>query len=427
VSKTQNNNWYMWLPVLALAAIPFGRSVELLVLIMALLGLNDLVRNQNEIRQNEAFKLFSMVFLLFWIPGLISIIDAVNIERSTKSVGGMLRFYLVGIFIISRINTSSMHTKIGLSFAAIVTFWAIDGWLQASTGVDILGLETSSSFRISGIFGENARLGLMIIPFFSVALFALKKEFGTTLAIVTGVLLASTILMSGDRAAWVSLVVTLFLYIILFGRRLFTLTLKQFAILFISLSIVLVSVWTNPGFQQRIESVTVGFDGSYESVNKASSSRLPLWETAYKMFLDNPVNGVGVRSFRYAYPEYASANDPFVDFSLPKEEQEGQTHAHQVVLEFASETGLFGLVGYAILLWYIYIKWLPLAARSQAMIPLGYLVSLVVIFFPLNTHQAFFSSHWGQIVWMIIALAISSLSVECGRQKLALIKRVVDD
>jgi O-antigen ligase len=152
-----------------------------------------------------------------------------------------------------------------------------------------------------------------------------------------------------------------------------------------------------------------------------------LWETAYKMFLDNPVNGVGVRSFRYAYPEYASANDPFVDFSLPKEEQEGQTHAHQVVLEFASETGLFGLVGYAILLWYIYIKWLPLAARSQAMIPLGYLVSLVVIFFPLNTHQAFFSSHWGQIVWMIIALAISSLSVECGRQKLALINRVVDD
>lgn len=426
MTKTQNN-WYIWLPVLALVAMPFGRSVELFVLIMSLLGLNDLVRNQNQIRQNEAFKLFSVVFLLFWIPGLISTIDAVNIERSTKSVGGMLRFYLAGVFIISRIDTIQMHQKIGLSFAAIITFWAIDGWLQASTGIDVLGIETSSSSRVSGIFGENARLGLMIIPFFSVALFSLKKQYGASLAIVIGILLVSAILLSGDRAAWVSLVVTFLLFTILFGKRLFSLSFKQIAILLVILPVIVVTVLNTPRFQQRIASVTVGFDGSYDSVNEASSSRLPLWGTAYRMFIDNPVNGVGVRSFRYAYPEYASSDDPFVDFSLPKEKQKGQTHAHQVVLEFASDTGLFGLIGYAIVLWIIYIKWLPLAARSEAMIPLGYLVSLAVIFFPINTHQSFFSSHWGQIVWMIIALAISSLSVECGSQKLALIKRTADD
>jgi O-antigen ligase len=426
VIKTQNN-WYIWLPVLALVAMPFGRSVEIFVLIMSLLGLNDLIRNQNQIRQNEAFKLFSVVFLLFWIPGLISIIDAVNIERSTKSVGGMLRFYLAGVFIISRIDTIQMHQKIGLSFAVIIIFWAIDGWLQASMGTDIFGLESPSPFRISGIFDENARLGLMIMPFFSVAIFSLKKQYGASWAIATGILLASTILLSGDRAAWVSIAVTLLLFTILFGKRLFSLTSIQSAILLIILPIVVISVLSTPQFQQRVASVKIGFDGSYDSINKASSSRLPLWETAYRMFIDNPVNGVGVRSFRYAYPEYASSDDPFVDFSLPKQKQKGQTHAHQVVLEFASDTGLFGLIGYAIVLWIIYIKWLPLAARSEAMIPLGYLVSLAVIFFPINTHQSFFSSHWGQIVWMIIALAISSLSVECGSQKLALIKRTADD
>jgi len=423
VVRIQKNEWFMWLPVLALAAVPFGRSVELFVLIMAIIGLNDLIRDHKQIRKNAALGIFSLFFLLFWLPALVSLVDAINIERSAKSVGGMLRFYLAGVFIISRIDTSKMHQKIGLSLAVVILFWAIDGWIQAISGADIFGIVTASSHRISGVFGENARLGLMIIPFFSIALLALYKQLGINWAIVIGLLLSATILISGDRAAWVSLVVTLCLLIALFGGRLLKISIKQVGIVLLGLSVVLITVINIPQFQKRLESVLVGFDGSYESVNKASSSRLPLWSTAYKMFKENPVNGVGVRSFRYAYPDYASQDDPFVDFSLPKEKQKGQTHAHQVVLEFASDTGVIGLIGYTIALWLIYVKWLPLAKRTGATISLGYLVALAVIFFPINTHQSFFSSHWGQIVWMLIALAISALAAECGRENLAILKR----
>lgn len=408
----------MWLPVLALFAVPFGRSVELFVLIMMVLGLKDLINNHKQIRQSNVFLLFSLVFVLLWAPATLSIFDAVSLDKTIKTTVGMLRFYLAGVFIISRINTTEMHQKIGLSFAAIISFWAVDGWLQATTGQGFLGIETSSSTRISGIFGENARLGLMIVPFFSMALFSLKKLYGTMFAVAIGLLLISAILMSGDRASWLSLLVTLFLYAVLFGRSLLSLSFKQVSILLIALSIVVVSVLSIPRFQQRIDSITTGFDGSYSSVNKASSSRLPLWETAYKMFLDNPINGVGARSFRYAYPDYASSDDPFVDFSLAKDKQQGQTHAHQVVLEFAADTGLIGLVGYTIVLWFIYVKWLPLAVRSNAGLSLGYLISLAVIFFPINTHQSFFSSHWGQVVWLIMALALASLATECDRKKL---------
>ncbi len=52
------------------------------------------------------------------------------------------------------------------------------------------------------------------------------------------------------------------------------------------------------------------------------------------MVADNPINSAGVRSFRYAYPSYANPDDPFIDFSLPKEKQHRQSHAHQLVLEF---------------------------------------------------------------------------------------------
>jgi len=421
--KKCSDDWMLWLPAFALAAVPFGRVAEVFVLIMALIGLNDLIRNRDDIRDNSAFVLFGLVFTLFFLPGLLSLIDAVNFERSTKSVLGMLRFYFVGVFIISRITGINAHLKLGLALSGIVTFWAIDGWLQAVVGVDFFGFEPSSSSRISGIFGENARLGLTIIPFLGITIFAIKKQFGLNWAIAIGILLVSAILISGDRAAWVSLVISVFLLVVLFSSRLLAMSWKQLGLLLLSVGLVSVAVLSIPQFNKRLDSALVGFEGGYEAVNKASSSRLPLWTTAYKIFADNSINGVGVRSFRYAYPDYAAENDPFVDFSLPREKQKGQTHAHQVVLEFASDTGLIGVFGYIFTIWLIYVKWLPSVRLKDAPLSLGYLISLAVVLFPINTHQSFFSSHWGQIVWMLIALAISAMASECSIKKLSIINK----
>ncbi len=424
--KVLGDDWLIWLPAFALAAVPFGRVAELFVLIMAVIGLNDLLRNRNEIRQNNAVALFTLFFALFFLPGLLSLVDAVNIERSTSNVLGMLRFYLVGIFIISRIEKVDAHLKLGLAFASIVLFWAVDGWIQAVFGADLIGFPSASSSRVSGIFNENARLGLMIIPFLGIAIFAVKKRFGLNWAMVTGLLLAATILISGDRAAWVSLLATIAILILLYGRRLVAITWKQSGAILVGFSVVMIAVLSIPQFNNRLDSALVGLDGGYEAINTASSSRLPLWSTAFKMFADNPINGVGVRSFRYAYPDYAAEDDPFVDFTLPREKQKGQTHAHQVVLEFASDTGLIGVIGYVIAIWLIYIKWLPSLVLKDAPVSLGYMVSLAVVLFPLNTHQSFFSSHWGQIIWMLVALAISAMASECGIKRLRVGTRPVE-
>jgi len=426
VIKDNFNQWPLWLPALALAAVPFGRSVEVFVLIMALIGLSDLIRNHEQLLKKNAFKLFSVVFLLFWIPALLSSLDAVNMQRTITSVAGMLRFYLVGVFIVSRFDVQKMHEKLSLLLSIIVIFWAVDAWIQVIVGVDLFNIPVDlikKGGRISGIFGENARLGLMIIPFFSITLFSIHKKFGSIPTLAVGLVLISAILLSGDRASWVSLSVTLFILAVIFGRSLIKLPIKTMIMSFTGLLLIVLSVVSLPQFQKRIASVAIGFDGSYSAVNQASSGRLPLWSTAIEMFKANPMNGVGVRSFRYAYPDYADENNPWVDFSLPREKQTGQTHAHQVVLEFATDTGVLGLIGYAIILWIIYINLLPLSSQLRLMVPLGYLISLAVIFFPVNTHQSFFSSHWGQIVWMMIALAISSLTTSLGNEKLSLFKR----
>jgi hypothetical protein len=420
VENKRFKDWYIWLPVLALASIPFGRSVEFFVAVMAIIGIVDLVNDRGDIRQHPAIKLFSFIFLVLWIPGLISIIDAVNVERTAKTVLSMPRFYFAGVFIISRVSEQSQHSKIALGFTAVVSFWAIDGLIQAFTGTDLLGIETAKhAGRISGIFGENARLGLTIVPFLALSFLTVKNKITSILVLL---LLVTMILLSGDRASWVSLIVALFMLAWFNRERLVSLSIQAYVISAIGIIFMGGALISSPSFQKRINSVEVGFEGGYEAINKASSSRLPLWGTAIRMFQDNYVNGVGVRSFRYAYPDYAEQDDPFVNFSLPRYKQTGQTHAHQVVLEFASDTGVVGLIGYFIVIYMLYFWLLPVVFQQKYLLASGYMIAVTVGLFPINTHQSFFSSHWGQIIWMLIALGVSSLTVQAGRENFTLTK-----
>jgi hypothetical protein len=58
-----------------------------------------------------------------------------------------------------------------------------------------------------------------------------------------------------------------------------------------------------------------------------------------------PINGVDVRAFRYAYPEFAQPDDPFISIDEKSGRPTGAFYAHQIAVEVTAETGLIGLVG----------------------------------------------------------------------------------
>ena len=128
------------------------------------------------------------------------------------------------------------------------------------------------------------------------------------------------------------------------------------------------------------------------------------------MFVAHPLNGVGVRGFRYAYPQYAPENDHFVVSGEACGVGEGACHAHQLVLEVLTETGAIGL-----LLWLaaVAVAWRAwrragAAARTRAF-PVT--LALGVMLFPLNTHLAFYSAWWGLLFAWLLGLWCSALFV----------------
>jgi O-antigen ligase len=121
------------------------------------------------------------------------------------------------------------------------------------------------------------------------------------------------------------------------------------------------------------------------------------------MVREHPVNGVGARGFREAFP----ACDPQPGV-LAAWGTGPALHAHQIVLEVLSETGSLGL-----LLWLAGAalagrawRFATMAARDRArpaMLALGATV------FPLNTHLAFYSTFWGGVTLLLVALYAGSL------------------
>jgi len=87
--------------------------------------------------------------------------------------------------------------------------------------------------------------------------------------------------------------------------------------------------------------------------------------------------------------------------------REGPTHAHQILLEIAAETGLFGLFGF--LLFWCYLVFLAITrlAHHHGFVP--WLICAGIAWFPLNAHFAFYGSYWSSVGWWILCLALAQL------------------
>jgi O-antigen ligase len=167
---------------------------------------------------------------------------------------------------------------------------------------------------------------------------------------------------------------------------------------------------TSERFQMRMERTLEALQGSAQSLDSATSGRLDIWRTSVAMFEGHPINGVGVRAYRNAYPSYAPANDHFVVSGEACGVGEGACHAHQWVLEVLTETGTLGLLCWlsAIVLAVRAWRRAGAAARARAF---PATLALGVMLFPLNTHLAFYSAWWGLLFAWLLGLWCAALHV----------------
>jgi O-antigen ligase len=400
----------IWLVIFLL---PFGRASELGTLICMLGAIMLFVRDRHVLGGHPGARLLLWLWAAYFGAALISAPDAIDPARSWSSVAAYLRFAPFGVYVCFAVRRESRLQTLCVATGIVVALWALDAWVQMFTGLSLGG--HAEAQRISGIFGAgDLKLGPVLASLSPFVLWLAKRYLGRAGLIAAMLFLLVPILLAGSRAAWITYGVVLLAFFWIEAR-----TPLRFVAWILAACVVVAAAmgvaWkTSSRFDARMDRTMAALHDSRHAINYASSGRIDIWHVAGRMIAAHPINGVGVRDFREAYPHYAPPNDHFVTAEAcgPRE---GACHPHQLVLEILADTGTIGL-----LLW---LAGVVLALRAwrrvgpearQRAFPVT--VALAVTLFPLNTHFAFYSAWWGLFFWWLLALWCAALYVDlCDR------------
>jgi O-antigen ligase len=394
--------WPLVVVLGVIVLLPVGRAAELPIAIGAIGGLVLLALRRVD-TSSSGFRLAIALFACYWIPALISGIAPIAAEKTWTTVATTLRFLPFAVFATWALRDARAWPMAIRATAAVVSLWVIDAYVQMTTGYSLGG--AAEAERLSGIFGAgNLKLGPVLAALSPFVLLAARERFGWRGLALAFVFMAMPILLAGSRAAWVmyALVSIAIAWREAPSKRAFALALAG-GIALCSL-MTAVALRDSEGFGARVQRTLLVMRGTEGAVDDASAGRLSIWRTAAAMWRAHPVTGVGVRGFRYAYPQYAAPHDRFVDTVSDT----GASHAHQIVLEILSETGAIGILFWLAGAWFALRAWRRAnsKARLRAFAP-G--LALFAMCFPLNTHFAFYSAWWGLLFWWLLALYCAAL------------------
>lgn len=350
-------------------------------------------RRELPLASREAWALATALFLAYWLPELLSALDVPWAGRSWREVLLDLRYLPFLLAVAMAVATSAGRRWVARGLALIVAVWTLDGLLQAATGWSLGGPATAD--RLSGVFGAgNLKLGLVLASLAPFALDAAVVRAGRVGWLLAAIALGIVIGLAGARASWL----TYALVLLVSGRALFGGKRLLAGVALGALLAAGLGTWLSPRFEARLTRSAAVAQGGEENLDVALSGRISIWKAATRMALDHPVNGVGVREFRDVYAHYADRDDFFL-----RQGEGGALHAHQLVLELLSETGILGLLCWAFGAWTAWRawRWVRPPARTRARTAA---LALVVTVFPLNTHLAFYSNFWGGVFLLLVGL-----------------------
>ena len=374
-------------------------------------------RGSTRLLSGAAWALTSALFAAYWLPQALSAADAVDTPRALREAAVDLR-YLPFLWLVAAAvaNAPARRTTFN-GLAIIVAIWTLDALAQAVFGTSPLfwGLDQLKQLisgrpmctleqmagidRLSGFLGPcNRKLGVVMASLSPFLLFAAARRMQVAGWLLASAAIGVVVLLAGARAAWI----TYALVLVFSGWKL--LGWKRLLGVFAFGAVLLVGLTlVSPQVRERMRLTTHALTASESGVDTALSGRGQIWSAAGCMIARHPINGVGARGFREAFP----ACNPSVE-QQPAWGQGPAFHAHQIVLEILSETGIIGLLLWlagAALAWRAWRYATP-QAKDRAR---PAMLALAVTVFPLNTHLAFYSTFWGGLTLMLAALYAGSL------------------
>ena len=343
---------------------------------------------------------FLLIFFLIYLA--INLLFSVNISNSYPRV---IKFLLI-IFFIKEIFDFNNNENI--YFEKISKFWSIiffivtfDIIFEIIFGFNTLGFKSYMEGRVASFFGDELVVG-SFYHFFSLIVlsFFIKNKYSNVLIISLIILIISTSFMIGERANFIKLFPSILIFAFLTLRIRST---KKIGLITLIILVIGAVFYFNDGLKKRyynqlsdINSLD-GFKKFFKESQYGAHQN-----TAYEIFKDNILFGVGLKNFReeskksiYENPDYFKTNE------------RQATHPHQIHLELLSELGLIGYVSFFILMIVSIIISTKNYLINKNPYQLSVLIYILSCLIPLIPSGSLFSTFFGGIFWFSFGLMIS--------------------
>ncbi len=325
-----------WVIILMPALLISGPFLsDLGISLVAILFLVNSIKNKlGKYFNNYYFKIFVIFYLILVLSSFLSNNTFISLKNS-------LFYFRFGIFSLcfwyllerNKVLLKYLFISMIICFSSLI----IDGYFQYFFGKNLFGYALYNDYRVSSFFGSELILGSYLARFFPI-LFGLfiiidkpkKNKFLLCLMTVVFILSEGLIFISGERLALFFMNLSA-VYIILLLKEYRT---YRFWTYLVSLSLIFALFVFVPNSKQRfidqtIKDVTRNTDDKVYIFSKPHND---MYITAYRIFLDNKLFGVGPRQYRNTCDDYAVSI-----YSC-------ETHPHNTYLELLSEAGIFAFL-----------------------------------------------------------------------------------
>lgn len=338
-----------------------------------------------------------MIFVIIsFLSVLVSPDSAFSFYNCYNLVG---RYVLTYYLVVQSIDLKNIgQLKVFLSCISLSLFIVvIYGFMQAFLGIGLTseqivwtdgamfpGLKTRvfSTWQNPNLLGGyfDLMLGLMAGMFLLI-----KHKIVRIVIAVLFCLTAFCLTLTYARGACLSIALVIFVYSILYNRK----------VLLALIGLAVILLLSDATLVDRMTSIFTKMDTS-------SEMRLAFWESTIAMILDHPLLGIGWGSYFMVYPNY----DYYMQGNFIK-----IVHAHNMYLNFMAEIGLFGFASYMVCFFGVIYK----AIKAQVM-KLDILVKAMFLGIGLGlsalalngfTDYVMFNTELSMLVWLFSGIVVS--------------------
>lgn len=407
-------------------------SDTLVVLVSLLFIIRILItKDFNFINKNyNIFFLTLFTYLIFC--SLISTNKFLSLESS-------LFYFRHWLFCLGFAYCIIQNTKIlkyfFISIILMIVLLIFDSYLQFFTGTNIINYKYDG-FRLSSFFGDELILGSFLFRFFPIIVgvifyFNSSEKVQLILLIILSIIIGSLVILSGERTA----IFLFILYLLIFSiiknqfRKLFIytffITILSFVIIILTNKNIekrMINYTLNQFLEKKVETNAAIIDDNinvshiFSNIGGLTLSEIAYFSiqhevvyiTAYKIFLDNTIFGIGPKNFREVckLSQYSTYND--LDTSI-----DGcQTHPHNIHLQILTETGIIGYLFFLI----VYVKIILLIFNKEMRIntsnnlnflKISCLVCIFLNLFPFIPSGSIFNNYLSNLIYLPVAVYLS--------------------